>query len=145
MSTWNTRPTVRRTISASGNEKGLPGGHPGLQPSILVLDEPTANLDPRGRRKFIQLIQGLEATKLIATHDLEMVLEICPRAILLDAGAVVTDGDSRESWEMPLWSRLMALNCRSASRWAEPETSIDRESVRSASLRASYLRRDRFS
>lgn len=65
------------------------------QPSVLVLDEPTANLDPRGRRKFIHLIQSLKATKLIATHDLELVLEICPRAILLDAGQVVADGDSR--------------------------------------------------
>ncbi|APW60726.1 energy-coupling factor ABC transporter ATP-binding protein [Paludisphaera borealis] len=65
-------------------------------PSILALDEPTANLDPRGRRRFIQLIAGLSCTKLIATHDLEMVLEVCPRAILLDGGAVVADGPSRQ-------------------------------------------------
>jgi energy-coupling factor transporter ATP-binding protein EcfA2 len=64
-------------------------------PSILVLDEPTANLDPRGRRRFIQLIRGLPATKLIATHDLEMVLELCNRTILLDAGRVVANGLSR--------------------------------------------------
>lgn len=65
-------------------------------PSVLALDEPTANLDPRGRRRFIQLIQSLPSAKLIATHDLEMVLEICPRSILLDAGRVVADGPSRE-------------------------------------------------
>ncbi|MDR3637244.1 MAG: ABC transporter ATP-binding protein [Isosphaeraceae bacterium] len=65
------------------------------RPSILVLDEPTANLDPRGRRRFIQLIRGLDATKLIATHDLEMVLELCNRAVLLDAGLVVANGLSR--------------------------------------------------
>ncbi|MDR3617797.1 MAG: ABC transporter ATP-binding protein [Paludisphaera borealis] len=65
-------------------------------PSILALDEPTANLDPRGRRRFIQLIAGLSCTKLIATHDLEMVLEVCPRTILLDGGAVVADGPSRQ-------------------------------------------------
>jgi energy-coupling factor transporter ATP-binding protein EcfA2 len=64
-------------------------------PSVLVLDEPTANLDPRGRRRFIQLIQGLPATKLIATHDLEMVLELCHRTILLDAGRVVANGLTR--------------------------------------------------
>jgi cobalt/nickel transport system ATP-binding protein len=62
------------------------------EPSILVLDEPTANLDPRGRRRFIELIRTLPATKLIATHDLEMVLELCHRAILLDAGLVVANG-----------------------------------------------------
>ncbi len=66
------------------------------RPSVLVLDEPTANLDPRGRRRFIQLVGGLECTKLIATHDLEMALELCPRAVLLDAGCVVADGPSRQ-------------------------------------------------
>jgi energy-coupling factor transporter ATP-binding protein EcfA2 len=66
------------------------------QPSVLVLDEPTANLDPRGRRRFIELIGTLSATKLIATHDLEMVLELCPRTILLDRGRVFADGPSRE-------------------------------------------------
>jgi energy-coupling factor transporter ATP-binding protein EcfA2 len=61
-------------------------------PSVLVLDEPTANLDPRGRRRFIQLIRGLPATKLIATHDLEMALELCNRTVLLDAGRVAANG-----------------------------------------------------
>ncbi|QEH33487.1 Cobalt import ATP-binding protein CbiO [Aquisphaera giovannonii] len=65
------------------------------RPVVLVLDEPTANLDPRARRRFIELIRDLEATKLIATHDLEMVLEICPRSIVLDAGLAVADGPSR--------------------------------------------------
>jgi cobalt/nickel transport system ATP-binding protein len=64
-------------------------------PSILVLDEPTANLDPRGRRRFIELILSLPATKLIASHDLEMVLELCDRTILLDAGRVVAHGPTR--------------------------------------------------
>jgi energy-coupling factor transporter ATP-binding protein EcfA2 len=66
------------------------------QPSLLVLDEPTANLDPRGRRRFIELIRSLSITTLIASHDLEMVLEICSRAILLDQGVVVAEGPSRE-------------------------------------------------
>jgi cobalt/nickel transport system ATP-binding protein len=61
-------------------------------PSVLALDEPTANLDPRARRRFIELIRALPATKLIATHDLEMVLELCGRALLLDAGRVVANG-----------------------------------------------------
>jgi cobalt/nickel transport system ATP-binding protein len=65
-------------------------------PSVLALDEPTANLDPRGRRRFLALIRGLPATKLIATHDLEMALELCGRTILLDAGRVVADGPTRE-------------------------------------------------
>jgi cobalt/nickel transport system ATP-binding protein len=66
------------------------------EPSVLVLDEPSANLDPRGRRRLIQLLRVLPGTKLIATHDLEMVLELCPRSVLLDAGRVVADGASRD-------------------------------------------------
>jgi energy-coupling factor transporter ATP-binding protein EcfA2 len=65
-------------------------------PSVLVLDEPTANLDPRGRRRFLQILRELPATKLIATHDLEMVLELCDRTILLDAGRVAADGPTAE-------------------------------------------------
>ncbi len=65
------------------------------EPSALALDEPTANLDPRARRRFLALIAGLPATKLIATHDLEMALDLCPRALLLDAGKVVADGPTR--------------------------------------------------
>lgn len=65
------------------------------RPSVLVLDEPTANLDPRGRRRFIRLVQALDCTMLVATHDLEMVLEVCRRVVLLDGGRVVADGEAR--------------------------------------------------
>jgi energy-coupling factor transporter ATP-binding protein EcfA2 len=65
-------------------------------PSVLVLDEPTANLDPRSRRQFIQILEGLSCTKLLASHDLELVLEICRQVVLLDAGRVVATGSSRD-------------------------------------------------
>jgi cobalt/nickel transport system ATP-binding protein len=61
-------------------------------PKMLVLDEPTSDLDPRGRREFKALLRQIPATKLIATHDLEMVVELCTRAIVLDRGTVVADG-----------------------------------------------------
>jgi energy-coupling factor transporter ATP-binding protein EcfA2 len=64
------------------------------EPSVLALDEPSANLDPRGRRRFIQMLRGLSCTKVIATHDLELVLEVCPRTILFDGGRVIVDGPS---------------------------------------------------
>ena len=63
-------------------------------PSVLVLDEPTSDLDPRGRREFKALLRQIRATKLIATHDLEMVVELCPRSIVLDGGRVVADGST---------------------------------------------------
>lgn len=62
------------------------------EPTVLVLDEPTANLDPRSRRNFLSLIRSLPATKLIATHDLEMVLDLCDRVALLDSGQIIADG-----------------------------------------------------
>jgi cobalt/nickel transport system ATP-binding protein len=65
-------------------------------PKVLILDEPTSNLDPRGRRAFKSLIRTLPGTKLIATHDLEMVVELCPRTIVLDAGEVVAQGPTAE-------------------------------------------------
>jgi cobalt/nickel transport system ATP-binding protein len=62
------------------------------EPTVLVLDEPTSDLDPRGRREFKALLRQIPATKVIATHDLELVVELCSRAIVLDRGTVVADG-----------------------------------------------------
>jgi cobalt transport protein ATP-binding subunit len=66
------------------------------EPSILVLDEPTSDLDPRGRREFKELLRKIPATKLIATHDLELAVQLCSRAIILDRGAIVADGATIE-------------------------------------------------
>ena len=66
------------------------------EPSVLVLDEPTSDLDPGGRREFKALVRAIGATKLIATHDLDMVVEMCPRSIILDKGRVVADGPTLE-------------------------------------------------
>jgi cobalt/nickel transport system ATP-binding protein len=63
-----------------------------MRPEILLLDEPTMFLDPRGRRELLHLLKGLSATRLIATHDLEAVLELCQRVILLDQGQVLAQG-----------------------------------------------------
>jgi cobalt/nickel transport system ATP-binding protein len=63
---------------------------------ILALDEPTSNLDPASRRALIGLLLELPQTKLIATHDLEMALEVASRVVLLDGGRVVADGPPRE-------------------------------------------------
>jgi cobalt/nickel transport system ATP-binding protein len=62
--------------------------------SILVLDEPTSDLDPRGRRQFQDLLRNIPVTKIVASHDLELVAQLCSRIIVLDAGAIVADGDA---------------------------------------------------
>lgn len=73
-----------------------------MEPAILALDEPSSNLDPRNRRHLIELVAALPATMLLATHDLEMVVTLCARTILMDRGKVWADdetgivlGDSR--------------------------------------------------
>jgi len=63
-----------------------------MEPEILVVDEPTSNLDPRGKWSLIRLFQKLPATKLVATHDLELVRVLCPRTIILNHGCIVADG-----------------------------------------------------
>jgi cobalt/nickel transport system ATP-binding protein len=67
-----------------------------MKPDILVLDEPTSNLDPRARRKLINLLQGFKHTKIIASHDLDMVMDICDRTIILHKGKVLADGATRQ-------------------------------------------------
>jgi len=62
-----------------------------MEPSILVMDEPTSDLDLRARRDLIRLLKSFTHTCLIATHDLDMALEVCPRAILIDDGRVIDD------------------------------------------------------
>jgi cobalt/nickel transport system ATP-binding protein len=62
------------------------------RPRILALDEPTSDLDPRGKRQLKDLLRGIDAAKIIATHDLELVVELCPRVILLDEGSIIADG-----------------------------------------------------
>lgn len=63
-----------------------------MQPQVLVLDEPTAQLDPRSRRQLIQLLQILPLTQLIATHDLDLAVELCSRTVVLSNGEIVYDG-----------------------------------------------------
>ncbi|MBN2146241.1 MAG: ABC transporter ATP-binding protein [Anaerolineales bacterium] len=62
-----------------------------MEPQILVMDEPTAGLDPRARRQLIQLLQELPISMLIASHDLAMVQELCPRMVVMDGGQIVGD------------------------------------------------------
>lgn len=66
-----------------------------MGPDILVMDEPAANLDPKSRRSLINLLKGFVHTKIIASHDLDLILDVCRRCIVVHDGVVVADGDSR--------------------------------------------------
>jgi len=63
-----------------------------MEPEILVLDEPSSNLDPASRRELADILQSLDVTVLMVTHDLPYALELCERSVILDAGVVVADG-----------------------------------------------------
>ncbi len=63
-----------------------------MEPKIMLFDEPTASLDPANRRKIIATLNSLNTTKLIATHDLDMVKATCNRVLLLNQGKIVADG-----------------------------------------------------
>jgi cobalt/nickel transport system ATP-binding protein len=66
-----------------------------MEPAILGMDEPTSNLDPRNRRHLISVVSGLNATLIIATHDLELVLDVCSRTVLMDHGKIWADGETK--------------------------------------------------
>ena len=66
-----------------------------MRPEVLLLDEPSMFLDPRGRRELIGLLNSLGGTRVIASHDLEMILQTCGRVLVLDRGRLVADGPSR--------------------------------------------------
>jgi cobalt/nickel transport system ATP-binding protein len=110
-----TKYAERLSHNLSGGEKKRVAiaGVLAMQPQVLVFDEPSAQLDPRSRRQLIQLLQTLPETQLIATHDLDLVLELCDRTIILSEGKVVYDGNTKQvlsdrefllahSLEMPL-------------------------------------------
>ena len=65
-----------------------------IQPKILVLDEPSAGLDPRARRGLIELLREMSLTTLVSTHDLRMVKELFPRMVIMDEGHIVADGET---------------------------------------------------
>jgi cobalt/nickel transport system ATP-binding protein len=66
-----------------------------MSPDILVMDEPTSNLDPKARRLLINLLKTFQHTKIIATHDLDMAVDLCERTIVLNDGKVAADGPTR--------------------------------------------------
>jgi cobalt/nickel transport system ATP-binding protein len=67
-----------------------------MRPEILVLDEPSSNLDPASRRELSEILRGLPVTLLMVTHDLPYAIELCPRSVILDEGRIAADGPTAE-------------------------------------------------
>lgn len=67
-----------------------------MRPKILVLDEPTSNLDPRAKREMTDLLDSLDVTMLVATHDMDLAWRLCKRAVVVDKGQIAADGTREE-------------------------------------------------
>ena len=82
----------------SGGEKQMVAiaGLLAMQPQLMLYDEPTASLDMRTRRRLIGFLQKAPETMLISSHDLEFILEVCDRVLLIDEGCIIADGDPVE-------------------------------------------------
>ena len=87
-----------KTYKLSGGEKKLASIATilSMKPDIIIMDEPSVALDPRNRRNLIRILKGLGGLKIIASHDLDFVMNTCERTILLDGGTVVADGRTEE-------------------------------------------------
>ena len=88
----------KTALKLSGGEKRLAAMATvlSMKPAVMAFDEPTAFLDPKARRKLIEVLRALPHTMLIATHDLAFAAELCPRSVLLKRGKLFADGPSRE-------------------------------------------------
>lgn len=91
-----------------------------MSPDILVMDEPSSNLDPRGRRRLIEMLLSFEHTKIIATHDLELVVEVCSHVIVLDGGKIVAEGPTLELLRNEALMLAHGLECPHSLRHIHP-------------------------
>ncbi len=84
----------RPPYKLSGGEKRLTAiaAVISMKPDILIMDEPTASLDPKARRKIMKILKGFNHTKIITSHDLDMIMDMCSRTIVLKKGKVAADG-----------------------------------------------------
>ncbi|MBK9137836.1 MAG: ABC transporter ATP-binding protein [Verrucomicrobia bacterium] len=91
----NYRSRIPFHLSAGEKRRVAIAGVMAMQPEIVLMDEPTSDLDPRGRRELVRILAELPVTRIISSHNLEFVLETCDRVLLLDEGRLRADGPVR--------------------------------------------------
>ena len=89
-------PRAPHQLSTGERRRVAIAGVLAMEPELLVLDEPSANLDPRARRELLDVLAALDRTLLVVTHDLPFAAELCERAVILSGGRVVADGSCAE-------------------------------------------------
>ena len=98
-----------------------------MEPEILVLDEPSSNLDPASRRELADIVRSLDVTVLMVTHDLPYALELCPRSVVLSGGTVVADGPT---YDVLTDDSLMRAHRLELPFGFDPRTAVDAERSR---------------
>lgn len=93
---WNVRARPPYRLSGGEKKRVAIAGVLAMAPDVLVMDEPTSGLDPRARRQLIGLLREFDHTRIFTSHDLDMVLDLCPRTIVLSEGAVMADGPTQQ-------------------------------------------------
>ncbi len=88
----------RPPYKLSGGEKKLAAiaAVISMKPDVLIMDEPTASLDPKARRKIMNILKGFSHTKIITSHDLDMIMDMCERTIVLKNGKIAADGPTTD-------------------------------------------------
>lgn len=126
---------VPQNLSLGEKKRVAMAGLLSMSPPVLLLDEPTANLDPQGRRDLVNVLTGLRQSMVIATHDLAVAFELAERAVVLKR-KVLFDGTFRElmkrpevlkeaSLELPSFSRLMSLYMQYLNADLEPPLTVE--------------------
>ena len=101
-----------------------------MEPEVLVLDEPSSNLDPASRRELADILRSLDVTVLMVTHDLPYALELCPRSVILSDGVVAADGPTADILGDDALMKAHRLELPSAStRGSPPALAADRRQV----------------
>jgi cobalt/nickel transport system ATP-binding protein len=94
-----------------------------MRPDVLVLDEPTSNLDPASRRELVEVLRELPVTQLVVTHDLPFALELCPRSVIVSGGSIAADGSTAA---LLADTELLAANRLELPYGMDPHTLVGR-------------------
>ena len=108
-------PRAPHQLSTGERRRVAIAGVLAMEPELLVLDEPSANLDPRARRELLDVLAALDRTLLVVTHDLPFAAELCERAVILSGGRVVADGPCHGCSPTRSCSPATTSSCRPAS------------------------------
>lgn len=117
-------------LSGGEQQRGAIAGLLAMEAELLLLDEPTAHLDPRTRRELLTLLQTLPQTLIVATHDLDFALDLCPRTLVLSAGQLVADGPTEAIFERDDDLRAWGLEPPLSWRWRpQPPSTFPRKTM----------------